>query len=165
VTDHPPAPPDPRDLAARAEQLAAEALAVRVALRGSDDRAVRHAGWRLDEIAGHLREAARELVATARDLDFIRDVRSRPHCGADWGCCPDHGATLSGTGDSCRCMARGCGRTWDASRMSLPCEEPPAFRFEDATGNHGLVCRGHAVAARQQVAGARLLPLENEAAR
>jgi hypothetical protein len=147
-------------LAARARQLAADIETAHARLRELDSEPIRRAAWRLEDGAWHVRQAADIVAITSEKVTFVESVRSRPHCGADWGCCPEHGATLSGSGDRCRCTARGCGRTWPASRMDLPCNEPPAFRLVDVMGKGGLLCAGHAIAARRQLIGARLLPLE-----
>ncbi len=151
---------DLRTLAQRAEWVADQMDAARAELNAATDRPTRKAGWRLDDAAGEVRRAAEALRATAEELAFILTVRSRPHCMADWGCCPEHGATLVSSGDRCRCRAPGCGRTWGWRRMSLPCDEPPAFRLvDDAHGGEGLVCAGHAIAGREQLESGRLLPL------
>ncbi len=156
-----PTPFELRALAARAEELAAEIDAVHAALGRAGDEPTRHAGFRLSEGAGHVRQAAQGLAEAAHDLEFIRKVRGRPHCGADWGCCPEHGATLTSTGGRCWCRAPGCGRSWDWDRLGLPCDEPPAFRVIDAHGGQVLLCSGHAIAAREQIVGGRVELLQD----
>jgi hypothetical protein len=151
-------------IATRAERLAAELAIVQATLRNSGDEPIRRAGWRLDDAAAEVGRVARAITATARALAFIERVRERPHCAAHWGCCPEHGATLAGSGGWCWCTAPGCGRVWKADRMDLPCDEPPAFMVVDTAGKEGLVCAGHAIAARRQLAGGRLLPLQERPA-
>ena len=151
-------------IATRAEQLAAELATVQATLRNSGDESIRRAGWRLDDAGGAVRQVVKAISATARALTFIEQVRERPHCAAHWGCCPEHGARLAGTGGRCWCTARGCGRVWSGERMDLPCDEPPAFRVVDATGREGLVCAGHAIAVERHLAGGRLLPLRDRPA-
>lgn len=155
-----PTPSDLRMLAIRAELIASAIDSTQAVLRIAGDRPTRHVAWRLADGAGWLRQAADALRATAADLAFIRDVRGRPHCGADWGCCPDHGATLTCSGGGCRCTAPGCGRSWAWDRNGLPCDQEPAFRVLDADGWKGVLCAGHAIAARRQLHNARLLPLD-----
>jgi hypothetical protein len=151
-----------RALAAISEQLHAQVVAVQAMLRGARDEPSCRVGWRLADAAGGIRDAA-EAMATATDRAFIGEVRGRPHCFARWGCCPDHGATLSSSGGRCWCTALGCDRSWSWDRIGLPCDEPPAFRLVDAAGKEGLVCAGHAVAVHRQMSGARLLPLRQTA--
>src|SRR5258708_31102675 len=98
-------PADLRDLAARAEQLAADIDAAKVRLRGISEDA-RSLGWQLDEDgAASVRRAVRAITETAEDLErvLIRQTPGRRNCAAQWGCCPDHGGTLSGTGGGWRC--------------------------------------------------------------
>jgi hypothetical protein len=83
---------------------------------------------------GAVRRAAEDMVATATDLAFVLVVRGRPHCDADWGCCPEHGATLASSAGQCWCTAPGCDMSWDWDRMGLPCDESPGFRVQDAAG-------------------------------
>jgi hypothetical protein len=153
-----PTPDELRALAARAVQLITDLARAQESLRGAGDEPTRRVGWRLDEGAGQLREAAVALTETARDLEFILIVRGRPHCPADGGCCPEHGLTLASTGGRCWCTAPGCRRSWEWRRLSLPCDEPPAFRVVDPQGGEVVVCAGHAVAARM-LAGWRVVPL------
>lgn len=147
-------------LAAQARRLAAEIENAQARLSESGSKGHVRAGWRLNDAAGWVRHGADDVATTAAEVAFIESVRGRSHCGADWGCCPDHGATLRSSGGRTWCTAPRCELEWDWDRMGLPCDEQPAFRLMDAGGTLGLVCAGHAIAARQQIEGARLLPIE-----
>jgi hypothetical protein len=149
-------------LAAQARRLAAEIENAQARLSETGSKAHVRAGWRLNDAAGLVRLAADEVATAAAELVFIESVRSRPHCGAEWGCCPDHGATLSSSSGRSWCTVPGCRLEWSGDRMGLPWAKPPVFRLEDAGGTVGLVCAGHAIAAREQIAGARLLPIEGD---
>jgi hypothetical protein len=153
-------PSELRDLVERARLLAADMVAARQSLHRAEDQPIRKVEWRLDDAAGEVQRAGEEIAQTAHDLEFIIAVRGRPHCRADWGCCPDHGGTLASAGGRCWCRVPGCGREWDWRRMSLPCDEAPAFRLVDARGGEIEVRAGHAVAAHEQVEGGRPLPLQ-----
>lgn len=160
-----PAPADLWALAARAEELAADLEAAHRGLRAAGDEPTRRVGYRLDDGAGQLRQVAGEIQETAEDLARIRTrhgAMSRPVCGAEWGVCPEHGNTLSSSGGRSWCTAAGCGRSWDWDRGGLPCTEPAAFRVLDAGGREMLLCAGHAIAAREQVEGGRVEPIEGE---
>ncbi|SRR5712691_6458839 len=81
-----------------------------------------------------------------------------PH--PDTGRCAEHGATLTSTRGSSTCCV--CGRSWDWDRLGLPCTEPAAFRVQDREGKDMLLCAGHAIAAREQMEGATVQPIEPE---
>lgn len=81
------------------------------------------------------------------------------NCGADWGVCPDHGNTLTSSAGTTWCRAEGCGRTWDYDRVNHACEEPAAYVLRDASGGVGYLCAGHALDARDRVAGGTVTPL------
>lgn len=141
------------DLAARAEQLAAEVDAAQAALQAAGDEPTRRVGFRLDDAAGSIRGATRELEATAADLARLR---SRPPgtCPAEWGCCPEHGATLTSSGGACWCSAAGCGLRWSYDRLGLPCAEPAVYEVRGAGDTRwGPLCAGHTVTARRQLDG------------
>lgn len=91
---------------------------------------------------------------------LVRRLPGRQNCAAEWGCCPEHGGTLSGTGGRCRCTAPGCGRSWDWGLMGLPCPEEAAFRVRDREGKEMLLCAGHTIDARRRLVGAVVLPME-----
>ena len=113
--------------------------------------------------SGQLRQVAAEIQQTAEDLARIRTrdgALSRPTCKAEWEACPEHGATLTSTRGSSTC--RVCGRSWDWDRFGLPCTEPAAFRVQDREGKDMLLCAGHAIAAREQMEGATVQPIEPE---
>ncbi|HKT03488.1 MAG TPA: hypothetical protein VJT31_28505 [Rugosimonospora sp.] len=149
-------PAELRELAARAEQLAADVDAVQARLRAAGDESTRHSGYRLDDAAGEARRVAGELEATAGDLARIR---GRGDCPCDWGVCPEHGNTLRGTGGQSWCEAPGCGRRWNYDRAGLPCTEPVEYDVRDATGAGGPMCAGHAHDARERLVGAVVTPL------
>jgi hypothetical protein len=123
--------------------------------------AAEHIIGEIEAVQGALGQAGDE---PSRRLGFRLEhrVRGHPHCGADWGCCPEHGATLTSAGGRCWCRIPRCGRIWGRDRLRLPCDEPPAFRVVDAEGGDGLLCAGRAIAARRQMIGARLLPLQGQ---
>jgi hypothetical protein len=148
-----------RELAARAEALAAAVDAVQAALAEAVDEPARRAGFRLPDAAGSIRRAGRELEATAGDLARLR---SRPAgtCPAEWGCCPEHGATLTSSAGECWCTAAGCGRRWSYDRLGLPCAEPVAFEVRGAGDTRwGPLCAGHTVTARRQIEGVEVRPV------
>lgn len=156
--------PTPADFLGHAGHLDAQAQdieALHERLRGAQDAPTRRAGFRLDDIAGELRKAARELQQTAEDLARIRSrgAMSRPVCGAQWGVCPEHGNTLTSSGGRSWCRVPGCGRAWGWDRGGLPCTEPAVWRMCDQKGGEMRLCEGHAIAAREQVEGARLEPI------
>ncbi len=106
---------------------------------------------------------AAEIQQTAEDLarNRTRDgALSRPTCKAEWEACPEHGAILTSTRGSSTC--RVCGRSWDWDRLGLPCTEPEAFRVQDREGKDMLLCARHAIAAREQMEGATVQPIEPE---
>jgi len=113
--------------------------------------------------SGQLRQVAAEIQQTAEDLACIRTrdgALSRPTCKAEWEACPEHGATLTSTRGSSTCCV--CGRSWDWDRLGLPCTEPAAFRVQDREDKDMLLCAGHAIAAREQMEGATVQPIEPE---
>jgi hypothetical protein len=140
-----PTPGQVRELAARAEELAASIDTLAGQLSQADPAG--RAGYRLPDAAGLVRQAAYELVETAADL--VRSAhRPFTFCSMSWGACPEHGSTLVTTGGITRCAARGCSRTWDYGREFAPCAEFATHRLIDAEGGEVLVCTGHAVDAR-----------------
>lgn len=152
-------PAELRELAARVHELAVCIDAVQARLRAAGDESTRRVGFRLPDAAGWVRSSGRDLEATAADLDRIRGRRG---CGAAWGICPEHGATLRSTGGRSWCSKSRCGREWDHDRAGLPCTEPAAYEVRDAAGAGGLMCAGHAAVARRQLVGARVTVLPAE---
>lgn len=155
-----------REIAARAQQLAADIDAAQAALRGADDDPTRRVGFRLDEAAGYARQAAGELEATAGDLARLRS-RPADTCPAQWGCCPEHGNTLRGSGGRSWCTAPGCGRRWEYDRQGLPCAEPVAFEVRgrlDEAGQWGRLCAGHTISAEQEIECVEVRPVTGDRA-
>lgn len=147
-----PTPTELRELAARARALGDDIAAAHARLQTAPDEPTRRVGFRLDEAAGAARgTVAADLDATADDL--VR-IRGRGPCPADWGVCPEHGATLRSTGGRCWCDAAGCDRSWDYDRYGLPCTEPIAYDVRDPDGGGGPMCAGHADTAQRQLVGA-----------
>jgi hypothetical protein len=159
-----PAPADLWALAARAEELARDLAAAEAGLRTAVDEPTRRVGFRLDDDAGWVRQAARDIEQTAEDLARIRSrgAMSRPRCRAEWGVCPEHGNTLTSSGGHSWCKTSGCGRRWDWDRGGLPCTEPVAFRVRDQAGKVIELCAGHTIAARAQLEGAEVVPIEED---
>jgi hypothetical protein len=156
-----PTPADLRELATRAAQLAADIDAARVRLRAISGYAPT-LGWQLDEDgAASVRRAVRGLTETAADLErvLVRQEPGRRNCTAQWGCCPHHGGTLSGTGGGWRCRTPGCGRAWDWNLGGLPCLEPAAFTVLDRDGKAMDLCAGHTIDAGKRLVGARVQSL------
>jgi hypothetical protein len=155
-------PADLWALAARAEQLAADMKAALSTLEGAADEPTRRVGYRLDHGSSCVREAAEAITETAEDLSRIRSrgALSRPACKAEWGVCPEHGNTLTSSGGRSWCKTPGCRREWDWDRGGLPCTEPAAFRVVDAQGKEMLLCAGHTIAAREQLVGGTVRPIE-----
>lgn len=145
-----------RELAAEAEALAAKIRVMHRQQRAAADEPTRRAGFRLEEAAGLAAHAGRELAETAEDL---ARVRGRSGCGADWGVCPEHGATLRSSGGRSWCPTPGCGREWGYDRMGLPCTEHAAFTVADSGGKAMALCAGHARHARDVLVGAVITPL------
>lgn len=127
-------------LAARAMELADDVRAAQDRLRAAPDEPTRRAGFRLDDAGGELRRVHDELRATAQDLKRIGD---RGTCPADWGACPDHGATLRSSGGYSWCAIPGC-RTWDYDRLGLPCSEAATQLVTGPSGPPSRMCTGHA---------------------
>jgi outer membrane murein-binding lipoprotein Lpp len=148
-----------RSLAARAEALAAEIDALRRDLRAAGDHPVRLAGFRCDAASGSVRQAAGELRDTAADLERIAAAAAPGTCSVQWGACPDHGNTLSGSGGRTWCRHADCTRTWDHDRVGLPCAEPVRWRMIDRHGDAVLMCHGHAFALRACLEHLHLVPL------
>ncbi|MEU8378262.1 hypothetical protein [Streptosporangium sp. NPDC048865] len=157
MTDKPPVTPASlRDLAGRAETLAADIEAARRAIRSQADEAVRRRSFRLLDAPGVLQGLARDLLNTASDLARVA-ARPDGSCGIPWGVCPEHGDTLAPTGESTRC--RTCGQTWNHDRQRMPCPEPVRWMMLDQHGEGQPVCDGHAVFARKELIGGTVEPL------
>ena len=153
--DSPVTPASLRELAARADQLAADMEAAQAGLRSAGDEPTRRVGYRLDDGAGRARQAAASLHETAADLARLR-ARSATTCPAEWGVCPEHGNTLRGTGGRSWCVHPGCGRTWDYDRDGQACTEPAAFEVRgigDTPDGWGRLCAGHTLTARESIDG------------
>ncbi|MEU4704724.1 hypothetical protein [Nonomuraea dietziae] len=146
-----------RELAARAEQLAEAIEALRRQLSRGEDT-LRRTGYRLDDAAGWIRQAAQDLQATASDMPRLAALPTDA-CTVPWGVCPEHGNTLIASGDMTTCKSAGCRRAWGYNRDTALCAEPVTHRLIDAGEVETLVCDGHAVAARDQLVDARLEPL------
>jgi hypothetical protein len=144
-----------REIAARAEALAREIDALREQLRQAPDEPIQRSGFRLPDAAGYARQIAGDLAESAEDL---ARVRARSTCGADWGVCPEHGATLRSTGGKSWCQTPGCGREWGYDRLGLPCAEPAAWTVADTVGNTTLLCEAHTTDARRTLTGAVITP-------
>lgn len=160
-----------RDLVERAAVLAADIAAVREA--GRTDENTRRALFRLDEAEGAARGVAAELGVTADDLARLQ-ARPVDACPADWGVCPEHGATLHCSGGRSWCVTVGCGRTWAYDRLGEPCSEPVEFEIRgigDDPDSWGRLCAGHTRTARDQLDGVQVrehtpqAPLEGTDAR
>ncbi|WUI01947.1 hypothetical protein OHR68_09090 [Spirillospora sp. NBC_00431] len=128
-----------------------------------DDRTegdlVRLAGFRLPEAAGYARQVAREMRETAVGLERIAAVPADA-CRIPWPVCPEHGSTIAATGGTSWCRVSGCGRRWDYDRGDVPCPEPVRWRVTDQEGDGGLMCDGHALAARTLLVGGSVVPLD-----
>ncbi|MEV2270502.1 hypothetical protein [Nonomuraea africana] len=149
-----PTPEQVRELATRAEELAAAIDTVAGDLSQTDPAG--RAGFRLPDAAGLVRQAASELLETAAELSRIA-CRPFTFCSMGWGVCPEHGDTLASIGSATRCTVRGCVRVWGYGHEKAPCAELATHRLIDAEGAETLVCRGHAVQARNT--GSRVEPL------
>ncbi|WP_424644044.1 hypothetical protein [Embleya sp. AB8] len=74
--------------------------------------------------------------------------------------CPDHGATLrSNAIRSSWCTDLTCLNAWSYDRLAAPCPEVATHtvRADDGSTEYG-VCDGHAIGARLQIVGGRVLP-------
>lgn len=152
----PVTPAELRKLVAQAQALGADIDAVLARLHAAPDEATRRSGFRLLDAAGWARHVGTELEATVGDL--VR-VRGRGDCPCDWGVCPEHGNTLSGSGGKSWCETPGCGRRWNHDRVGLPCTEPVEFDVRDETGAGGPMCAGHAHDAGVRLIGAVITAL------
>lgn len=144
-------PADLVELAARADQLAADIDAARAALAQGP-------AFRLPDAAGEVRRVAADLRETAEDQARVR-ARPADACPADWGVCPVHGNTLTSSGGRSWCRADDCDRTWNYDRGGEPCAEPVRWLVTDETGYSFRACDGHATAARAQIIGATVEPV------
>ncbi|MEU7891822.1 hypothetical protein AB0B45_03030 [Nonomuraea sp. NPDC049152] len=148
-----PTPEQVRELATRAEELAAAIDTLAGELSQTDPAG--RAGFRLPDAAGLVRQAASELLDTAADLTRL-GRRPFTFCSMGGGVCPEHGDTLASIGSTTRCTVRGCARTWGYGHEKAPCAELATHRLIDASGVETLVCAGHAVDARNS--GLRVEP-------
>jgi hypothetical protein len=148
-----------RDVASRADALAAEIVALHHDIRAAERESVRRAGFRCDTAAGSVRQAAGELRDTAADLDRISAACTPGTCSIPWGVCPEHGNTLVSTAGRTWCRQRGCPRRWDCDRVALPCAEPARWAVTDQCGGTSVMCDGHALDAARCIQGARVASL------
>ena len=81
-------------------------------------------------------------------------------CRFPWGVCPMHGASLTSSGG--RTWCRTCRRAWGYNRLATPCGEAVRWQLTDQHGVSEAVCDGHAAAARAQLVGARISPLNDQ---
>ncbi|MDR8413750.1 hypothetical protein [Nonomuraea sp. 3-1Str] len=149
-----------RDLASRAEALAAEVRSLCDSEpAGSPEsdrlRAARHA-------ADWLARGGEDLQRAAGDLARLRSQPEQP-CGIPWGVCPEHGNTLSAGAGVTTC--RVCRRTWNDDRAGRPCPEPVTWKVTDSSGTETKVCNGHVLAARAAVRAATFTRLDTEGER
>jgi hypothetical protein len=145
-----------RELALRAEKLAAAIDAARDDFRRVDDdhqNPVRRAGFRLEVSAGWARQVAYDMRETAADLARLA-ARPADACVVPWGVCPEHGNTLISTGRQSRCRA--CGQVWPYDRLSSPCTEPARWLLTDRTGAQSRLCDAHTRDAAEVIDGARV---------
>ncbi|MBT2226273.1 hypothetical protein [Nonomuraea sp. NEAU-A123] len=135
-------------LAARAAEFARE---VRAARDGAAEGERRFLGP-LGDIGSWLAEVEHELGKAAATLERQARRPARP-CPAEWGVCPEHGATIdierSGHQVAYGCRDRDCPRTWDYDRAAQPCTEPAAYRVTDPEGGVTELCAGHVIGLRK----------------
>jgi len=141
-------------LAVRAAALADEIEALHDAVRAARDEPVRRAGFRCDAAVDWVRQASAELADTADQLERVAAAMRPGACSVQWGVCPEHGNTLIGMGRKTWCRVTGCGRGWPYDRIDLPCIEPARWQVTDQNGGTTVMCDGHALDARQSLAGA-----------
>jgi hypothetical protein len=156
-----PTPADLRELAGRADQLAADIGAVRDRMRASGDDATARAAWPLDEIGADVAAAAAGLGEAADGLARVRVAADPAICGIPWGVCPEHGNTLASSGGQTCC--RTCQRRWSFNRQHGPCTEPISHRVVDAQGTESLMCQGHAQDASDTLVGSTVMTLDRPA--
>ena len=157
----PPERPSVADLftlAARAMELADDVRAAQDRLRAAPDEPTRVVGFRIDDAVGDLRRCHDDLRVTAEDLARIEN---RGSCPADWGACPDHGATLRSSGGTSWCSIPGC-HAWDYDRLRLPCSETATHLVAGPEGSPGRMCSGHAHEAAA-IPGFHVEPLDPKA--
>jgi len=138
-------------LADQCTTLASHIRDALTALRAAPDAPTRIVSFHLHTAHEHARRAAAEVTATAARLALIRS-RSADTCSVDWGCCPNHGNTLTRSGGGARCATPGCDLSWSYDRLGLPCTEPASFRVTspaDPPDSRVLLCTGHATSARK----------------
>lgn len=101
---------------------------------------------------GHMILATEAAETAFRNSNqYILDHITQHGCPAEWGVCPDHGATLASTANRSRCTHPHCGRTWDYDRIDTYCGEPCTITVtpDDAPGFD--LCHGHAIDARARL--------------
>jgi hypothetical protein len=148
-----------RDLARRAEGLAAEVRALcdsQPAHSPERDhlQAARHA-------AGWLDRGGEDLQRAAGDLARFRSLAEQA-CGMPWGVCPEHGNTLSFSANVTTCKV--CRRSWTHDRLGQPCRELVVWKVTDQVGTVTLMCDGHVFAARAVLRDATFARLDAESA-
>lgn len=111
-----------------------------------------------------LDEAARAIAAAREAL--VREVEAETDrilaadgtvCAVGWGVCPEHGNTLSASGDRTWCRRAGCGREWVGHRVDSHCDEPTVAVVADQYGGTVRLCAGHWLDAQATLLGARLV--------
>lgn len=109
---------EPRELAAKAQALAAGIAARDQDIRTADE-AVRRAGFRCCTAIGSVRQAARDLRGTAADLDRIATAAVPGTCCVPRGAHQEHGNTLISNGGRTWCRDAACRRKWNYGRGGL----------------------------------------------
>lgn len=153
--NHPRAVPQDelRQLAEEATRLARQVRAAHERLRRAADEPTRRVGYRLDDVAGHLDQAAGEIIATINDLTR---VQNRGTCAADWGLCPNTAtpwqapaavpgavtsdAAAGGTTTAAGFHAPNQPRTGYATPRAASCCSVPATPTTPASAQIGLYC-------------------------
>ncbi|GAA3646776.1 hypothetical protein GCM10022224_006970 [Nonomuraea antimicrobica] len=141
-----------RTLASRAEALTAEVRALCESVP---------AGSPESEQLAEARQAAQWLARGAEDLERAAADLARfqvQPCRMPWSVCPEHGNTLSSAAGVSTC--RVCGRTWNYTRMSQPCQEPVTWKVFDRAGTETRMCDGHVLGARAATQGATFIRLD-----
>jgi hypothetical protein len=148
-----------RELAARAEALAAAITTLHQDVRAAHDGSAHRAVFRCDDAITYAREAAEGLCDTAADLDRIAAAALPGICPVLWDVCPEHGNTLISSVGRAWCRDAHCGRTWSYDRIGLPCTEPARWTVTDQNGDTGVMCDGHALDDAKRLDDARAAPL------
>ncbi|MFD8597653.1 hypothetical protein ACFV1L_21885 [Kitasatospora sp. NPDC059646] len=78
-------------------------------------------------------------------------------CVVPWGVCPEHGGTLRSSADRTVCTDPACFLAWEYDRLDAPCPEAATHTVTADDGGCYVVCDGHAVAARSEIVGGRII--------